>query len=121
VRMFTATQPSGYVVALLLTVVWLLLWRASRRARLWFVAVAPGAAILCFPVGVVVGRVEMALVCAPDHPECAGRHAVDLWVNGMVGIGFALVLASLTLLVEAGLLLRRRLRAAAGQTPPPVR
>ena len=100
---------TAYVLPVLLAVVWLLLWRAGRRARLWFLLGAPVASVLCIPIGVAVGLVEMSsLVCATQAPECSSMYIIDVWLNAYTGLWTSAALGPVTLTIEAVLLLRRR-------------
>ncbi|MBT8226914.1 MAG: hypothetical protein HKP61_10760 [Dactylosporangium sp.] len=106
-----ATAPAvAYVLPVLLLAVWVRLWWVGRRARMWFVGLAPVVAILCLPAGALVGQRERALVCAPGQPECSGGHAVDVLLNGFAGLPVAVGLAVVTIGVELFLALRHRHR-----------
>jgi hypothetical protein len=102
---------AGYLLTFVLAGVWLVLWRARLRARLWFLLAALGASILCFPLGVVVGRAAMrAAHCTTQDAACSSGPALDIWLNGFLAFESTLVLAAVTFAIEAGLTLRQHLR-----------
>jgi hypothetical protein len=112
--------PVAFVLPVTLVVVWLLLWKASRRARLWFLVIAVGLSALCFPLGFVGGGTDASGSCRPPS-LCYSPQLIIMWANCFAGLLTSVVLAAATLAIESVRVVgrRTRLRSGSRQTTDP--
>jgi len=102
--MFDAWWMLAFVLPLLFTVVWALLWSTTRRVRLWFVAVAPSVSALVFLTGLAV---LPRSTCRPHAPGCSLQERIDdsigfiiLGLNCGFGFLWGTALGILTIMIE---------------------
>jgi hypothetical protein len=99
--------PVSFVLPAILLVAWLLLWKASRRARLWFLVIAVGLSALCFPLGFVGGGADASGSCRPPN-LCYSAQLIIMWANCFAGLLTSALLAAATLAIEGFRAYRRR-------------
>jgi hypothetical protein len=103
------TTVVDWILPALLAAVWLPLWMARHRVRVWFLAVGVAVSILCVPAGIIAGGIQMhGATCGPQDLSCFSMQPVYWWLNGFYGLVSCLVLTVLTVLIEAVLALIRR-------------
>lgn len=102
------TSAVDWILPVVLAAVWLLLWLAGHRVRVWFLAIGVAVSILCIPAGFIVARLAAdGGTCGPGD-LCFSLQPVHWWLNGFFGLVSCLVLAVLTALIEAVVALVRR-------------
>ncbi|MGC5331616.1 hypothetical protein [Micromonospora sp. DT62] len=83
------------ILPALLVTVWLGL-TLVRRVPGWFFGLGACVALLCFPAGIIAGRLELGDTdCTPDN-LCFSANMVDWWLNGLLGLFTVAVLAILS-------------------------
>jgi hypothetical protein len=105
------TGTVDWILPAVLVAVWLLLWLAGHRVRVWFLAIGVAVSILCIPAGFIAARPAAdGGTCGPGD-LCFSLQPVHWWRNGFFGLVSCLVLAVLTVLIGAVLALVRRARS----------
>jgi hypothetical protein len=107
-----SAPPEDYLLSAAVALAWLLGCRGSRVAvRLRVVLAGLGLSILCFPVGVAIGRAVMpASHCTAQDAACSSGPAFSIWMNGFLALNWTVALAALTFALETARTVRRHLR-----------
>lgn len=105
--------PISLVLPGTLVVAWLLLWKASRRARLWFLAGAAALSALCFPLGFAEGGTPANRSCGLPG-SCYSAQLVIMWANCASGLVTSVALAAATCAIEGTRVVKWRLRSRSG-------
>lgn len=114
---FAGSEPVDWLLPGLLGLAWLTLWVARKRIPPWFFAVGAILAVLCFPAGLVAGRLELGDTnCTPDN-LCFSADGVDWWWNGILGLLTNAVLALVTAGITSALAVARRTRSTGRRSP----
>jgi hypothetical protein len=111
--------PVDWLLPGLLSLAWLTFLVTRKLIPSWSFVVGAVLALLCFPAGVIAGRLELASVdnCTADN-LCFSLNQLHWWWNGFLGLLTIAALGMITLVTEAVLAVWRRVRAAGASRVP---
>jgi uncharacterized membrane protein len=95
-------EPVDWILSALLVLAWITFWVVRRRVSVWFFVAAVLLSILCLPAGVIAGEAELrGISCSPDN-LCFSMNEVHWWMDSLLGLLTAVVLAFFTPFVGTG-------------------
>lgn len=101
---------AAFAVPVALAAAWTGLLVTRRRVGWPFFAAAFGSALLCFPGGIIAGRIDRpGTSCPADDPQfCLSPHMGTLWINGFLGLCCCVLLLVITLIIKLLRVIGRR-------------
>jgi hypothetical protein len=80
---------------------------SGRRVRFWFLAGGTSVSVLCIPVGIIAGKVEMSGTTCKPQDLCFSMQQVYR-ADGVFGLVTCFALVALALAIESVVALVRR-------------